>query len=216
MRLACRLTPVKVLRWCDFVQEVPVTETAIPPAVGLIRDFVNTYEPQTGEETLETADALRAWLVGQHLVPRGAPVARADLMVVVQVREGLRNILLGHAGHDLDPDAVAALCDTLAAVPVRVDFRPDGYRLVSTRTDPVGQALGRLLDAVRQSSQDGTWPRLKVCARDTCRWAFYDASRNQVRRWCSMAGCGNHVKMRRAYQARKRRVDRPPAALPRR
>ena len=78
--------------------------------------------------------------------------------------------------------------------------------LVSTRTDPVGQALGQLLDAVRQTSQDGTWPRLKVCARDTCRWAFYDASRNQVRRWCSMAGCGNHVKMKRAYATRKARA----------
>ena len=94
----------------------------------------------------------------------------------------------------------------LADLPVRLDFSPYDYRLVSTRTDPVGQALGQLLDAVRQTSQDGTWPRLKVCARDTCRWAFYDASRNQVRRWCSMAGCGNHIKMRRASATRKARA----------
>jgi predicted RNA-binding Zn ribbon-like protein len=45
-----------------------------------------------------------------------------------------------------------------------------------------------------------------VCDRDTCRWAFYDASRNQARRWCSMAGCGNHIKMHRAYAARKRQA----------
>jgi predicted RNA-binding Zn ribbon-like protein len=28
---------------------------------------------------------------------------------------------------------------------------------------------------------------------------------NQVRRWCSMAECGNYVKMRRTYAARKNR-----------
>ncbi|WP_454085637.1 CGNR zinc finger domain-containing protein [Georgenia sp. Marseille-Q6866] len=63
-----------------------------------------------------------------------------------------------------------------------------------------------IIVAIRCSAQDGTWTRLKVCARDTCRWAFYDASRNQARRWCSMAGCGNHVKMKRAYAARKQRT----------
>ena len=39
--------------------------------------------------------------------------------------------------------------------------------------------------------RDGTWGRLKACAEDGCRWAFYDASRNQSGRWCSMAVCGN-------------------------
>lgn len=65
--------------------------------------------------------------------------------------------------------------------------------------------MARLLDAVRQAGEDRTWPRLTVCELATCRWAFYDASRNQARRWCSMARCGNHVTMRRAYAARTRR-----------
>ncbi len=115
-------------------------------------------------------------------------------------------MLLGHAGHDPDPDAVAALSVALAEFPVRLDLGPAGYRLISARSDPAGRALGGILDAIRQSSEDGTWLRLKVCARDTCRWAFYDASRNQVRRWCSMAGCGNAMKMKRAYAARKSRA----------
>jgi predicted RNA-binding Zn ribbon-like protein len=32
--------------------------------------------------------------------------------------------------------------------------------------------------------------------------AFSDSSRNRSGRWCSMASCGNIVKMRRAYRAR--------------
>jgi len=189
-----------------------VTEDVVLPAIRLVRDFVNTYEPQTNEEFLASTDALRDWLAEQHLLPSDAAAEQADLTAAVTVREGLCNVLLGHAGHDPDPEAVDALRDTLADLPVRLDFDLGGYRLISTRTDPVGQALGQLLDAIRQSSQDGTWPRLKVCARDTCRWAFYDASRNQVRRWCSMAGCGNYIKMRRAYAARKSRAQPTAAA----
>jgi len=186
-----------------------VTEGTVPPAIRLVRDFVNTYEPQIDLETWSTADALKNWLFEEHLVPTDAQVTDTDLAVALTVREGLRNILLRHAGHEPDLAAVDSLSDALASLPLRVDFGSDGYRLISTRNDDFGLALGQLLDAVRQSNEDRTWPRLKVCARETCRWAFYDASRNQVRRWCSMAGCGNYIKMRRAYASRKSRAHIP-------
>jgi predicted RNA-binding Zn ribbon-like protein len=179
----------------------------VPVPIRLVRDFVNTYEPQVDEESLPTNDALRDWLVERRLVPAEASVTHTDLTVALAVREGFRNVLLGHAGHTPDPKALDALQSTLADLPLRLDFGADGYRLISIRTDPVGHALGQLLDAVRQASGDGTWPRLKVCARDTCRWAFYDASRNKVRRWCSMSGCGNYVKMQRASANRKARIQ---------
>ncbi len=185
-----------------------MTEDELPPAARLVRDFLNTSEPQTGKETYDSAEALRAWLVQQDLLADPTVAVQPDDFATARsVREGLRNALLSHAGHEPDPGRVAALNETLAQVPVRVVFHPGGYHLVSIRTDPVGQAFGLLLDAIRQTTADGTWPRLKVCARDTCRWAFYDASRNQVRRWCSMAGCGNYVKMRRAADARKSRAQ---------
>jgi predicted RNA-binding Zn ribbon-like protein len=75
--------------------------------------------------------------------------------------------------------------------------------LAPVRAAAFDRAMAALVDAIRACGQDSTWSRLKVCARDSCRWAFYDESRNQARRWCSMAGCGNHIKMRRAYAARK-------------
>jgi predicted RNA-binding Zn ribbon-like protein len=63
----------------------------------------------------------------------------------------------------------------------------------------VEAALASLVTAVRSAVDHGTWARLKVCARDSCRWAYYDRSRNRSSRWCTMAGCGNIVKMRRAH-----------------
>ena len=184
-----------------------MTEETVPRAVRLVRDFVNTYEPQTGAETLVSPDALQDWLVHRGLMSADAEVTEDDLGPALVLREGLRNVLLGHAGHDADPDAIEALHTVLIDLPVRLDLRTGHFGLVSTRTDPLGQALGRLLDAVHRAGQDGTWARLKVCARDTCRWAYFDASRNQVRRWCSMAGCGNQAKMRRAYATRKAQAD---------
>ena len=53
---------------------------------------------------------------------------------------------------------------------------------------------------------EGTWARLKACERDSCRWAFYDRSKNRSGHWCSMDVCGAREKNRRAY--RRRRASR--------
>jgi len=48
------------------------------------------------------------------------------------------------------------------------------------------EAAGRGIDAALAPSGilytatvDGTWSRFKVCGNDTCRWAFYDRSKNR-------------------------------------
>jgi predicted RNA-binding Zn ribbon-like protein len=47
-----------------------------------------------------------------------------------------------------------------------------------------------------------TWRRLKVCASDRCRRAFYDRSRARSGKWCSMRACGNRAKQR-AWRGRQ-------------
>jgi predicted RNA-binding Zn ribbon-like protein len=56
---------------------------------------------------------------------------------------------------------------------------------------------------VTTAAADGSWQRLKACADEECRWAFYDHSRNRSGRWCSMATCGNQQKAR-TYRERAR------------
>ena len=180
-------------------------EARVPEAARLVRDFINTREPQADEDSLITPADLHDWLAARHLMPTEAILQPADLTAALTIREGLRAVLLENAGHPGDAAAATALNRTLAELPLRMTFDQRGYRLVSAASTPIGYAVGRLADAIRECTESGSWPRLKVCARDTCRWAFYDSSRNQVRRWCSMAGCGNHIKMRRAYAARKAR-----------
>ena len=191
-------------------------EDVTPPAARLLLDFVNTYEPQTGHEAWGSAEHLRLWSEEQGLLPAGARLQAADLARAVAVREGLRAVLVGHAGDDpADPAVLAGLNRALAEVPVRLAFTGEGHHLAPAGGAPLDQALARVLDAVRQCAEAHAFTRLKACARHTCHWAFYDASRNQSRRWCSMAGCGNHVKMRRAYAARttrRRAADPAPGA----
>lgn len=53
----------------------------------------------------------------------------------------------------------------------------------------------------------GPLGRVKVCAsEDGCNYLFVDTSKNNSRRWCSMADCGNTAKARRLTE--KRRASR--------
>ncbi len=179
-----------------------MASATVPAEVLLVRDFVNSYEPQVDEEALSTPDSVRDWFVTRGLLPSTARLDEADLTAVKAVREGIRSMLLGHGGHAADDGAIEAGNRVLAGLHIRPEFGAAGFRLVPVRETSRDRALVGLLEAIRQATEAHTWTRLKVCDRGTCRWAYYDASRNQSRRWCSMAGCGNHIKMKRAYAAR--------------
>lgn len=47
--------------------------------------------------------------------------------------------------------------------------------------------------------------KVRECAAEDCGWMFLDKSRNQSRRWCNMASCGNRAKAAR-YRQRHPRV----------
>jgi predicted RNA-binding Zn ribbon-like protein len=194
-----------------MTESVTESTDGVPEDVRLVRDFVNTVELQVDQDRFETPDALSEWLAGSGLIRQDSRLGREHLELALAVREGLRSVLMTHAGHAGDPRALDALDAALAEVTLRVAFDAESgrHRLVSTTEDPLHVALAAILGAVHRATEDQTWPRLKVCARDSCRWAFYDASRNRSARWCSMAGCGNHVKMKRAYAARKGRRGAP-------
>ena len=181
-------------------------DEVIPPSLRLVRDFVNTVEYQLDDERLREPADLAAWLSRRGLLDEDTPVSADDLAFATQLREGLRGVLELHAGHEPDATAVARLNEALAQLPVHVRFvAAESFELEPAGADPVHRALAGLLAAVRESVDDGTWPRLKACARDSCRWAYYDHSRNRSSRWCTMAGCGNAVKMKKAFAARKDR-----------
>jgi predicted RNA-binding Zn ribbon-like protein len=57
--------------------------------------------------------------------------------------------------------------------------------------------MGRIVATLYSAMDDESWMYLKLCGSQTCRWAFYDRSKNHSSRWCTMASCGNREKARR-------------------
>ena len=97
--------------------------------------------------------------------------------------------------------AASALEMAAARLPLRVAELAGRPALVPVQ-DGVRGGLAWLAAAIVASAADGSWERLKICADDTCQWAFLDSSKNRSKHWCSMQECGNRSKTR-AYRARR-------------
>ena len=136
-------------------------------------------------------------------MPEDAVLDDEDLLHARAVREALRDLLGGNGGHQVDRASVAVLDTASAAAPLIVRFEPDGRPVLRPAGQGLAAALGVLLADVATAAADGTSVRLKTCLNDTCRWAYWDGSKNRSGAWCSMAVCGNRMKGRR-YRSRQR------------
>ena len=175
-------------------------EKTAPGRLELVQRFVNTADLDRGGEELSSPSALVSWLADAGLAERGTRATEQELSRALEVREGLRAVLDTHNGGEADGDAVAALERAAGHASLRATFGGDQPRLAPV-CGGVDAALAELLATVTTAAADGSWQRLKACADDGCRWAFYDTSRNRSGRWCSMAVCGNQQKAR-AYRER--------------
>jgi hypothetical protein len=102
------------------------------------------------------------------------------------------------AGAPRDPRAEL---DRLAAgLPLRARFTERGVGLAPTAGGVPG-LLAEIVAAMVLAEHEGSWSRLKICREDTCRWAYYDRSKNSSKCWCG-ASCANRNKTR-AYRQRR-------------
>ena len=171
--------------------------------LGLVQAFVNTVDLQDGPEQLTDAQTLGEWLVASGLLGAGAEVDPDDFRHAIAVREAMRAVIGGNSGLPVYPVEVATLNEAAAASRLRMRFGAGGKaRLEPEATGAVG-ALGRLVATLYTAMQSEDWHRLKLCGSDTCRWVFYDRSKNRSSRWCTMASCGNRAKARRFRQKQK-------------
>jgi predicted RNA-binding Zn ribbon-like protein len=165
--------------------------------VGLVQAFVNTAHLDRGLDELKEPGPLKAWLVARRLMDETQPVEEADAGHAAAVREAMRGVIGGNTGLPLYPVDAATLSEAAAASRLRVRFGPDGKPRLEPEAGGVVGALGRLVAALYSATRDEQWPRLKLCGDPSCRWAFYDESRNHSSRWCDMASCGNRQKAQR-------------------
>jgi predicted RNA-binding Zn ribbon-like protein len=173
-----------------------------PGRLRLVQRFVNTVDYEHGREMLSDPSRLGVVLAELGLLPRGARVTRADLRRAHEVRAALRRLAFANNGEPVDHDALAVLERAAADGGLVVRFQDASAARLVPASPGVRGALAELVGIVYTSMADGTWPRLKACAREICGWLFYDRSRNRSARWCQMAVCGNRTKTR-AYRARR-------------
>jgi len=177
-------------------------DEGLPREVALVAEFVNTRDFE-GQEDLPGAAALRDWLDERGVLPAGTEVREADFSRAIVLREALRDLLRVNAGEPVTPEVVDAANTVLAGLPLAVEFDDNADPMLVPAGSGLDAALAAIVADVVSAQAAGLWVRLKVCAKDTCKWAFYDRSKNQSGRWCSMAACGNKVKTR-AYRTRRR------------
>jgi predicted RNA-binding Zn ribbon-like protein len=182
----------------------PAGRAAAPPPLDLVQDFVNTEIPEWARDDIATPALLETWLRGRGLLESDAAVTADGFVAARELRAALRELaLLNTVGEEPGDELRALLASALSRAALRFELDGSG-RLVGV---PDGAAEDRALAAIAavvvEAQVSGAWRRLKACRKESCRWLFYDRSRNASSSWCSMSICGNRVKTA-AYRRRRR------------
>jgi predicted RNA-binding Zn ribbon-like protein len=164
------------------------------PAGGLEswRDLVDFIELHGAVSRPEGA-ALRA--MGE----RDAGACAGALDRAQMLRATVRDVLGAMAGRRaIRAEWIAAVNQALVwgAGSTRLDRRAGGWQLgfVPSWTEPF-RALAPVARAMADLIARGAGDEIKRCANPRCFLYFLDRSRARRRRWCSMAVCGNRMKV---------------------
>ena len=174
-----------------------------PAGLAIVQDFLNTTDLEEGLDDLGDVAGLRAWLVARGLGGEDVVIREGDRRRLVTLREALRDVIDGRDHGGIDRAALAVVEEAADSAVVRVALGRDGSATLTAATTGLDGFVARLLADIATAQVDGTWIRLKVCPRDVCRWAFYDASKNRSGRWCTMAICGSRIKSARLRSRRR-------------
>ena len=174
-----------------------------PEPLLAVQGLANTYSFEDDEERLLGPDSTRDWLVSSGLATSDIRVGAAEHRLLVEFRELLRDLIDANLDGDPDRGAGAKLATLVADHPTPLTVGASGeLGLDLAPAATVDGVIAQMLGIVHQSQVEEQWGRLKICASDECRWAFYDASRNRGGTWCQMEVCGNRIKNRR-YRERQ-------------
>ncbi len=181
----------------------PRWTSKLPPAPGelrILQAFVNTADLRDGTD-LATPRALAEWLAHWGLAPPDLELTDDDLRKAKELREAFRTLIRCRPGKA--PAAAARIDRAGQASPIHPRVGADSRGRLESPVESLDGALARLVVILVASQLTATWERLKTCAHETCRAAFYDFSRNRSAAWCTVQ-CGNR---KSALAYRWRNID---------
>jgi predicted RNA-binding Zn ribbon-like protein len=186
----------------------------IADSLGL--DFLNSVATpvDTPVDWLDSGEGLVAWLAQAELVPADAlkalttQAAPGELDKVAEqaraLREWFRAFVRKHMGRPLTPEAIRELAPLNAIL-----ARDERFSRIAERRDRSGARLELetirrwrspeslllpIAEALARCVCDEDFANIRACEGPRCTLIFADHTRRRLRRWCSMATCGNRVK----------------------
>jgi len=165
-------------------------------------------------ERLRSAADLARWLELAGLASPPTRVTAGDLAAMRELRESIFHLARGAMdGRDAAPRDL----EVVNAWAARPDLAPTLWRLGArghrSKARPVPAALATVARDAVELFGGPLAARVRECAASDCSGIFLDESRAGARRWCSMAGCGNRVKVA-AYRRRRATAAGVPASSP--
>jgi predicted RNA-binding Zn ribbon-like protein len=146
-------------------------------------------------ERLQQPEDLAEWLEGRFSGVDGT-VSDGDLRDGKALRQAIADVTTSAAaGRTLNPLDVDVI-NLFAATPDIPPALPGGSRQAGRATARARQAFAAMAREAVEIFAEDSLPRIRRCAADDCGLIFYDDSRSNNRRWCSMQRCGNRAKVR--------------------
>ena len=146
-------------------------------------------------ETLHSADDLAAWLDGRF-PEQLMPASERDLTDALALRAAIARSAMAASRDEAPAAEDVDIINLFAATPDIPPALAGGSRQAGrTRARP-GQALSAMAREAVELFTPEQRARIRLCAADDCGLVFYDESRSNNRRWCSMKRCGNRAKVR--------------------
>ena len=180
-----------------------MSEESHPAPAGLepVQTFINSVNLERHLDPLVGPDRLEEWCRTSGLCSGASPEELGRLRAF---REALRTLIEANAGTGEASSAWAALEPFAreAGYGMRIEA---GLPVLEPTGSGAARAIAALLGSVYDAIRRGQWSRLKACRKESCRWAYYDRSKNGSGAWCSMAVCGNRMKAKR----RRNRAKKP-------
>lgn len=183
----------------------------------LCLDFINTEKRREGAllDLLPDFEYLIAWLLeAKVLDPAGAEKAlqqwnqRAEGETLLEEALGFRAELRGMTeaiikGKKVPQTAIDSINGILSHQAGHIELKrirggfKKGFQM--DFSEPI-----RLLLPMAEAACDllcyGDLSLIKKCENSACILFFYDTTKNHSRRWCSMKGCGNRIKVAAYYR----------------
>jgi len=187
-----------------------IKKRSSPPlflADNLALDFINS-EYGTGDDRHDCFDddtSVIDWLETAGLTPKGVVAPPELLAEARQLRDAARAVM--HAAmksSEADLTVINRILEK-GRPETRLKWDQDTQRYhvdVRSATDSAEGLLWPVADALVKLVTDEKFEYVRQCEADNCILLFHDLSKSHRRRWCSMATCGNRMKVA-AFRNRK-------------